>query len=145
MSTPAALDRYSTSHLRRARVPIPNLGALLATLLLVVYGLYFVFAGKLDTPELMAATSLIPTDSLDYAQRAEELSASGPSPVEIITGGLNWLGLPMAFRYFQELGGYGPLAFVLINGICLYFWLSGAAVLFHLQEPFRFSHPCCPW
>jgi hypothetical protein len=137
MLTTAELDGYSTAHSGRMRMATPNLGALVVTLLLVLYGLYFVAAGRLATPELMAETSLIPTDSLDYAQGAEELSATGTPPIELLTGGLNWLSIPLAFRYFQDLGGFGPMAFVLINGACLYVWLSGAAALFGLYEPFR--------
>jgi len=137
MSMPAEVDGYTTDQPRRPRMPRPNLGALVATLLLVIYGLYFAFAGKLDSPELMAETSLIPTDSLNYVQKADELSAVGLTPVELITGALNWLSVSLVFGYFQNLGGFGPLAFVLINGVCLYVWLSGAGVLFRLPEPSR--------
>jgi len=137
----ADIDERAAARLRRAKIPNPNFGALVATFLLVVYGLYFVFAGKLSTPELMAETSLVPPDSLKYVGRADEVSATGLTPVELVTGAMNWLGVSLVYAYFEDLGGFGPLAFVLINGVCLYLWLSGSVALFRLREPFRSVAP----
>jgi hypothetical protein len=54
---------------------------------------------------------------------------------------LNWISLPWLFSFFQDLGGLGPLAFILINSLCLYVWLSVAATLLNLREPFRSLAP----
>jgi hypothetical protein len=139
--TLAEADEYSRSQLRRLRIPAPNSGALIVTLILIVYGLCFAFSGQLDTPEKMADTGVIPPDSVYYVQRADEISIDDLASAQLIAGAMNWLSLPLAFGFFQDLGGFGPIAFLLINGICLYVWLSGATTVFRLPEPYRSLAP----
>lgn len=90
-------------------------------LVLFSYGLGFYLSGALDgSDSLQALGDWMPYDSIEYVRRGEHLVLADLGLLDIAAGALNWLSLSILYRTLDDIGGWAPLGFVLINCMCVY-------------------------